>query len=308
MNSLPRCLAALSAALCLLLSVPAHADLKVVASLPDLAALAKEVGGEHVRVTSLALSTQDPHFVDAKPNLALELNRADMLIAIGLELEVGWLPTLQNGARNPRILINSPGFLDVSQFVHKLEVPTTPTDRSNGDVHPGGNPHFLYDPRSGLAVAKGIADRMIALDAKNADAYRANLAKFTDDMQKSMATWQKRLAGLKGQPVIAYHRTTAYLSDWLGFDVFAYLEPKPGIPPTPAHVVEVLGQARQRKARMLLQEEYYPATTSKLVSQKIPTPLVILPGGTNFRAGETYLHHIEDVVTRLENGLNGKGT
>ena len=303
-----RLLTALCAALCLLLSSSARADLKVVASLPDLAAIAQAVGGEHVRVTSLALSTQDPHFVDAKPNLALELSRADLLVAIGLELEVGWLPTLQNGARNPRILSNSPGFLDVSQFVHKLEVPATPMDRSNGDVHPGGNPHFLYDPRAGLAVAKGITERMVALDGKNAEAYRANLAKFTDALQKSMSTWQQRLAGLKGQPVVAYHRTTAYLSDWLGLDVFAYLEPKPGIPPTPAHVVEVLNQARQRKARLLLQEEYYPSTTSKLVSQKIPTPLVILPGGTNFRGGETYVHHIEDVVTRLENGLQGKGT
>ncbi|WP_434380771.1 metal ABC transporter substrate-binding protein [Melittangium boletus] len=307
MNPL-RSLAALSAALCVLLSLPARADLRVVATLPDLAALAKAVGGDHVQVTALALSTQDPHFVDAKPNLALELNRADMLLAIGLELEVGWLPTLQNGARNPRILINGAGYLDVSQFVQKLEVPAVPMDRSNGDVHPGGNPHFLYDPRAGLAVAKGIAERMITLDAKNADAYRANLARFTDEMQKAMGGWQKRLEGLKGQPVIAYHRTTAYLSNWLGFEVFAYLEPKPGIPPTPAHVVEVLAQGRQRKARLLLQEEYYPSTTSKLVSQKIPTPLVLMPGGTNFRAGETYLQHIEDVVKRLEKGLQGKGT
>jgi zinc/manganese transport system substrate-binding protein len=303
-----RFLAALSAALCCLLSFPAHADLKVVASLPDLAALAKAVGGEHVQVTSLALSTQDPHFVDAKPNLALDLNRADLLLSVGLELEIGWLPTLQNGARNPRILSNGPGFLDVSQFVNKREVPVTPTDRSNGDVHPGGNPHYLYDPNMGLAVAKGIAERMISLDAKNAEAYRANLAKFTDELQKAIPGWEKRLAGLKGAPVAAYHRTTAYLSAWLGFDTFAYLEPKPGIPPTPAHVAEVLAQSRQRKARMLLREEYYPASISKLVADKIPAPLVVLPGGTNFRGGQTYLQHIEDMVTRLETGLQGKGT
>ncbi|HEX8538653.1 MAG TPA: metal ABC transporter substrate-binding protein, partial [Cystobacter sp.] len=190
-----RFLAALSAALCCLLSLPAHADLKVVASLPDLAALAKAVGGEHVQVTALALSTQDPHFVDAKPNLALELNRADLLLAIGLELEVGWLPTLQNGARNQRILPSGPGFLDVSQFVNKREVPQTPTDRSNGDVHPGGNPHYLYDPNMGLVVAQGIAEKMIALDAKNAQAYRANLAKFTDELKKAIPGWQQRLAG-----------------------------------------------------------------------------------------------------------------
>ncbi|MET0401838.1 MAG: metal ABC transporter substrate-binding protein [Cystobacter sp.] len=303
-----RALAALSAALCSLLSLPAHADLKVVASLPDLAALAKAVGGEHVQVTSLALPTQDPHFVDARPNLALELNRADVLIAIGLDLEIGWLPTLQNGARNPRILSNSPGFLDVSQFVHKLEVPATPTDRSNGDVHPGGNPHYLYNPTIGLAVAKGIADRLVSLDAKNADAYRANLAKFTEDLNKALPGWEKRLAALKGAPVIAYHRTTAYLAAWLGFDTIAYLEPKPGIPPTPSHVAQVLAQGRQRKARMVLREDYYPASTSKLVADKIPAPLVVLPGGTHFREGQTYLQRLEDLVTRLEKGLKGQGS
>ncbi|EPX55400.1 Zinc ABC transporter, periplasmic-binding protein ZnuA [Cystobacter fuscus DSM 2262] len=304
-----RFLAALSAALCCLLSLPARADLKVVATLPDLAALAKAVGGEHVQVTAMALSTQDPHFVDARPNLALELNRADLLLSIGLELEIGWLPTLQNGARNQRILSSGPGFLDVSQFVtSKREVPQTPTDRSNGDVHPGGNPHYLYDPNIGLVVAQGIAEKMIALDAKNAEAYRANLAKFTDELKKAIPGWQQRLAGLKGTPIVAYHRTTAYLSAWLGFDTIAYLEPKPGIPPTPAHVAQVLAQARQRKARMVLREEYYPASTSKLVADKIPAPLVVLPGGTNFRGGETYPQHIEDVVTRLEKGLKGQGS
>lgn len=306
--NLSRFLAALSAALCLVLSGPAHADLKVVATLPDLAALAKAVGGEHVQVTALALSTQDPHFVDARPNLALDLNRADLLLAVGLELEIGWLPTLQNGARNPRILINSPGYLDVSQFVNKLEVPVTPMDRSNGDVHPGGNPHYLYNPTIGLAVARGITERMATLDGKNAAAYRANLAKFTEEMNKAMPGWEKRLAALKGVPVVAYHRTTAYLAAWAGFDTVAYLEPKPGIPPTPAHMAEVLTLARHREARMVLREEYYPASISKLVADKIPAPLVVMPGGTNFRGGQTYLQHIEDIVTRLENGLKGKGT
>lgn len=301
-------LAALSAALCVLLAFPAHADLKVVTTVPDLAAIAKAVGGDHVQVTSLSVPTQDPHFVDAKPNLALDLNRADLLLAIGMQLEIGWLPTLQNGARNARIIAGGPGYVEVSQFVHTLEAPATPVDRSQGDVHPGGNPHFLYDPRAGIAVAKGIADKMSALDAKNADAYRANLAKFTDELQKAMPGWQQRLAGMKGAPIVAYHKTTAYLSDWLGFDTIAYLEPKPGIPPNPAHVAQVLGVARQKKARMILQEDYYPSSTGTQLSKLIPAPLVVLPGGTDFRTGKTYLQHIEDIVTRLENGLKGKGT
>lgn len=306
--SLFRFLAAPLAALCCLASSAAHADLKVVATLPDLAAIAKAVGGEHVQVASLAVPTQDPHFVDAKPSLALDLNRADLLIAIGLDLEIGWLPTLQNSARNPRILTNSPGYLDASQFIQKLEAPTVAVDRSQGDVHPGGNPHFLYDPRAGLQVAKGIAERMSSLDAKNAEAYRANLAKFTAEVQAAMPGWQQRLAGLKGAPLIAYHKTTAYLADWLGFDTIAFLEPKPGIPPNPAHVAEVLAQARQKKVRMVLQEEYYPPSTAQLVANKIPAPLVILPGGTDFRGGQTYTQHIEDLVKHLEDGLKNKGT
>ncbi|MCY1076931.1 metal ABC transporter substrate-binding protein [Archangium lansingense] len=299
---------ALNAVLLGLLSLPARADLKVVTTLPDLAALAKAVGGEHVQVTALSLPTQDPHFVDARPSLALDVNRADLLIAIGLELEVGWLPALQNGARNTRILAGSPGYLEAAQFVRTLEVPATRVDRSQGDVHAGGNPHFLYDPRAAAAVAKGIAERMASLDQKHAADYRANLAKFTAELEKARTGWEQRLAGLKGAPVVAYHRTTAYLSDWLGFETIAYLEPKPGIPPNPAHVAQVLGQARQRKARFILQEDYYPTTTSKLVASKIPAPLVLFTSGTDFRGGQTYIQHLEDLVTKLENGLKGQGS
>lgn len=307
--SLFRFLLALNAVLLGLLSLPAHADLKVVATVPDLAALARAVGGEHVKVTSLALPTQDPHFVDARPSLALEVNRADLLLAIGLELEVGWLPALQNGARNPRILTGSPGYLEAAAFVRPLlEVPTTRVDRSQGDVHSGGNPHFLYDPRAALTVARGISERLASLDPKHAEDYRANLEKFSAELEKARAGWEQRLAGLKGAPVVAYHRTTAYLADWLGFETIAHLEPKPGIPPNPAHVAQVLGQARQRKARFLLQEDYYPTNASKLVAGKVPAPLVVFPSGTDFRGGQTYLQHMEDLVMRLAKGLEGKGT
>ncbi|QSQ27418.1 zinc ABC transporter substrate-binding protein [Pyxidicoccus parkwayensis] len=302
-----RLLAALCAALSFFAAAPARADLNVVTTVPDLAALTKAVGGEHVQVQSLALSSQDPHFVDAKPNLALALNRADLLIAVGLDLEIGWLPTLQQGARNPKILVNNPGFLNASQFARILEIPQGKVDRSLGDVHPGGNPHYLYDPREALAVARGITDRLAQLDPKNAAAYKANLAKFTDELEKARAGWEQRLAGMKGAPVIAYHKTTAYLADWLGFDSIAFLEPKPGIPPNPSHVASVLAQARQQKARMVLIESYYPDTTAKLVASKIPAPLVIIHGGTDFRAGETYIQHIDELVGRLEKALAGKG-
>jgi zinc/manganese transport system substrate-binding protein len=302
-----RLFAALSTTLLCLLGLPAHATLQVVTTVPDLAALAQAVGGKHVHVTSLSLPTQDPHFVDARPSLALTLNRADLLIAVGLELEVGWLPTLQNNARNARILPGNPGFLDASQFVNRLDVPTGKVDRSHGDVHSGGNPHFLYDPRAGLAVARGITERLTSLDPDHTQDYEANLAMLTAELEKARAGWEQRLAGLKGQPVIAFHKTTAYLSDWLGFQTVAYLEPKPGIPPNPAHVAKVLGQSRQKKVRLVLQEEYYPDTTSRLVAEKVPAGLVILPGGTDFRRGETYLQRLEKLVKSLEQGLKVQG-
>jgi zinc/manganese transport system substrate-binding protein len=307
MNAL-RTLAALCAALLCTVALPARADLNVVTTTSDLAALAKAVGGERVQVTALAQSTQDPHFVDAKPNLALALNRADLLIAVGLELEIGWLPTLQIGARNAKIQSGNPGFLDASQFVKLLEIPTTQVDRSQGDVHPGGNPHYLYDPRAAMAVARGISARMAELDPKNAATYKANTEKFAAELEQARAGWEKRLAGLKGAPVIAYHRTTAYLADWLGFTPIAFLEPKPGIPPNPSHVAKVLATGRQSKARLVLQEEYYPSTTSKLVASKVPAALVVIPGGTNFRGNQTYVQRMEELVSRLEKGLAGQGS
>ncbi|CAM4305257.1 metal ABC transporter substrate-binding protein [Corallococcus exiguus] len=302
-----RLFAALCAAVVSLTAVPARADLKVVATLPDLAALAKTVGGDKVDVIALALPTQDPHFVDAKPNLALALNRADLLIAAGLDLEIGWLPTLQMGARNNRILTGNAGYLDASRFVSLQEIPAGQVDRSQGDVHPGGNPHYLYDPRQALKVAAAIEARMSQLDEKNAATYKANLAKFTQELQAAQTGWEKRLAGFKGVPVIAYHRTTAYLQDWLGFKTIAFLEPKPGIPPNPSHVAQVLAQGKANKVKLVLKEDYYPDNIAKLVASKIPAALVTLPGGTDFRSSQTYVQRLELMVGRLEQGLAGKG-
>ncbi|WP_338866983.1 metal ABC transporter substrate-binding protein [Myxococcus stipitatus] len=303
-----RFVAALCAALSMLIAVPARAAINVVTTLPDLAALTKAVGGDLVQVQSMALGSQDPHRVDAKPSLALALRNADLLISVGLDLEIGWLPNLQTGSRNPRIQVGNPGFLDASRFVRLLEVPTTKVDRSEGDVHPGGNPHYLYDPRQGAAVAQGIAERLAQLDSKNAATYRANATRFVAELDAARVGWEKRLVGLKGVPVIAFHRTTPYLADWLGFEPIAFLEPKPGIPPNPSHVAQVLVQARQRKARMVLIESYYNDREAKMVANMIPAQVVVLHGGTDFRAGETYIQHINEMVGSLEKVFTaGKG-
>jgi zinc/manganese transport system substrate-binding protein len=282
------------------LSAPfAHAEVKVVASVPDLAALTKEVGGPNVSVKTLSLPTQDPHFVDAKPSLALELNRADLLVLVGLDLEIGWLPTLVVGARNAKIQPGTPGYLDCSQFVHRLDVPAASVDRSHGDIHPGGNPHYLYDPRAAAAVAQGIAARLGEIDPAHRAAYDANRDALLARLAAARTRWEKRMAPYRGAPIVAYHKTWSYVADWLGLDQVGFLEPKPGIPPNPQHVASLLGLARSRKVRLVVQESYYPDAASKLVSEKIPAPLVLVHGGSNFAAGESYEQHIDGMVEAL---------
>jgi zinc/manganese transport system substrate-binding protein len=288
--------------LALLLAWPARAraELKVVATVPGLAAIAKEIAGPNAQVKSLTRSSQDPHFVDARPSLALDLNRADLLLAVGLELEVGWLPTLVSGARNSKILHGNPGYLDTSQFVTLQEVHTQPVSRSMGDIHPGGNPHFLTDPRAAAEVARGIAARLGQLDPGHQSAYQAGLTAFLGKLDGARAGWEKRLAHLRGMPIIEYHRTGPYLAAWLGLIEVGYLEPKPGIPPNPSHVAQLLALARQRGVRALIQEEYYPDSTSRLVTAQIPAQLVRVPGGPDYQAGQSYLDYIERVVSLLE--------
>lgn len=285
----------------------ARAELNIVATVPALAAIAREIAGAHAQVKSLTRASQDPHFVDARPSLALDLNRADLLLAIGLELEAGWLPTLVTGARNAKVQPGGSGYLEVSQFVTLQDVYAAPVSRSMGDIHPGGNPHFLADPRAGEAVARGVALRLAKLDAAHAPDYTANLATFVTRLAAARTGWERRLAPLKGTPIFEYHRTLGYLAAWLGLVEVGFLEPKPGIPPNPSHVAHLLVLGRTRKVRALVQEEYYPQATSRLVAQQIPTALVRVPGGPDYQGGQSYLDYIERMVVAIEQGLRGGG-
>ena len=298
-----RYIAGLLVLLAALVPGSARADLDVVATVTDLAAIAKEVGGKHATVTALSLPTQDPHWVDAKPSLTLQVNKADLLVAVGLDLEVGWLPVLQTGARNAKVQRGGRGFLECSQFVRPLEVPTGPVDRSMGDIHPGGNPHYLYDPRNAAACAKGIAAKMAALDPAHAAAYQANAERFAQQLETRRATWEKRMRSHRGDAVITYHRSWVYLTTWLGLNTVEYLEPKPGISPSPRHVVEVIRTGKQRGVDVLLQESYYPSKTGKLVAGKIGAKLVQLPGGTDFASGKSYLEHMDALVSQIASAL-----
>ena len=297
----------LLAALAVVLGLPARAAVQVAATTADLAAITAAVGGSHVQVTALSLPTQDPHWVDARPNLALTLSKADLLVVVGLEMEVGWLPTLQTGSRNRKIQTGALGYLDCSQFVRLLQVPTQRVDRSMGDIHPGGNPHYTWDPRAVAAVARGIAARLGAIDPPHAADYTAGAARFTAAVDAARAGWEARLAPLRGQQVVGFHMSWPYLADWLGFTMLTHIEPRPGIPPTPSHVAEVLRMMRAAGAKVILMEEYHSNAATDQVASRTGAHILRLPGGTRFQQGQTYLQFMEGVVAQLESELRRAG-
>ena len=224
---------------------PALAALHVVTTTEGLAALAREVAGSRASVESLSRGVQDPHFVDANPILALKLRGADLLVDVGLELEIGWLPPLVTQSRNPDIQPGRKRRLTAASAVQVLDVPTGPVDRSQGDLHPAGNPHFLTDPRQVARVAAAIAEKLGALDPAGKGAYRARLADFEKRLQAASARWQAQLAPYRGRKIFAKHRTLTYFADWSGLAIDGYLEPKPGIEPPPSHLAELVQLAEQ---------------------------------------------------------------
>jgi zinc/manganese transport system substrate-binding protein len=279
----------------------AHAEVNVVATVPSLAAITKEIGGNKVKVTALSLPSQDPHFVDAKPSLVLKLNKAQLLVAVGLDLEVGWLPSLQTQARNAKIQAGGSGFLDCSTAVDVLDAGAA--DRSQGDVHPAGNPHYLYDPRQAAKCAKAIGDKLAAIDPDNAKYYKTQTAAFVKGLAAARARWEKKMKEHRGAAVITYHKSMTYLVDWLGLAVVATLEPKPGIAPTARHVAAVLKLAKQKEAKVVLQESYYPDKTGALCAKKLGGAVVKLRGGADVTKGQTYADHLDELVDELAEAL-----
>ena len=282
----------------------AAADLKVVTTHADLAAITLAIGGDRVEVVNLCEPTQDPHFVDARPDLMLELNQADLLILVGLQLEVGWLPNLITGARNPDILPGTDGYLDTSTLVERKDVPIGDIDRSEGDIHPGGNPHFTRHPESGLYIAKGISMRLALLDPDNASTYRRNYAVFEKELTEAIQGWDEKIAPFAGVPVVGYHESWIYFTDWLDLHMIGFVEPKPGIPPDPEHVAGLLERMRSHEVKIILQEEYYPDTTSQLLAEKSGATLIIVDGGVHLDDGDTYISSIDKTIDNLVTALS----
>jgi len=265
----------------LFLAPAAQARLEIVATTPDLSSIASEIAGSHGSVTTLAKPTEDPHFVDAKPSFIVKLNRADAVIEGGAELEIGWLPALLDQSRNPRLAPGAPGRISCAQGISLLQIPAT-LDRSRGDIHAAGNPHFMTDPHNAKIVAEYIASAFCQLDPKSCDSYRANLGKFTAELESKSAEWEKVLAPFKGQRIVAYHDTWPYFARRFGLNIDLFLEPKPGIPPTPVHLADVVSRMKADHINVILVEPYQNRKTAEAVAADTGAPVVDVaqfPGG-----------------------------
>ncbi|HLP75857.1 MAG TPA: metal ABC transporter substrate-binding protein [Candidatus Paceibacterota bacterium] len=265
----------------------AEAKLNVVVTTPDIASIAKEVGGDKVEITTLARPAEDPHFVDAKPSFIVKLAHADALIQGGAELEIGWLPPLLAGARNPKLEAGSPGDIHCNRGIRMLEVPAT-LDRSQGDIHPAGNPHFLVDPENAKAVAHTIAEAFSKLDSADSGTFRANEEKFVARLAGKIAGWQKALAPYKGRSLVAYHNSWPYFAQRFGLKSEIFLEPKPGIPPSPAHLADVIMKMKQEKAHVIIVDPYLNRKTAETVARSTGATVVDVsqfPGGVKGTEG-----------------------
>src|SRR5712671_1955964 len=286
---------------------PALAKLNVVATTPDFGSIAKEIGGDHIDLATLAKPTEDPHFVDAKPSFIVKLNHADVLIEGGAELEIGWLPALLDQSRNPRLAPGGPGHVACAQGVQLQEVPST-LDRSRGDIHAAGNPHYLVDPVNAKIVAQHIADAFCAQDDKDCAAYRANLKKFNDSIDAKLAEWERILAPFKGQQIVAYHNSWLYFGNRFGLKIDLFLEPKPGVPPTPTHLAEVITKMKQDKVHVIIVDPYLNRRTAETVAAKTDATVVDVtqfPGGIKgTEAG--YLPLMDYLVNAISRALAAK--
>jgi len=296
--------------LCLLFTIGwasvAHAKLNVVATTSDLGAIAREIGKDKVEVTSLAKPTEDPHFVDAKPSFIVKLNKADLLIEGGLQLEIGWLPNLVVGARNQKILAGEKGYLVASAEVPIIEVPTT-ADRAMGDVHPMGNPHFMLDPLNGKIVAMHICDRLCLIDVVNCNYYKDNLKDFTKRLDQKLSEWKKALEPFRGTKIVTYHKTFPYFANRFNLNVVGALEPKPGIPPSPTHINSLIPMMKNEGVKLILIEPFRERKTPEFAASQTGAKIVVFPimAGSQKETGD-YLSLFDYTINQIVSALKTK--
>jgi zinc/manganese transport system substrate-binding protein len=275
-------LAGIAAMALLLASAPvvppaAAADkMRIMTATTDLAAIAQEIGGDRVEVDSIARGYQDPHFVEAKPSFLLKLRKADLLVVVGLELEIGWLPPLIQQSGNPRIQVAAPGYFDSSRFAKILEIPTGQVTRAQGDVHPQGNPHYWLDPENGLRVAKGIQTKLTEMRPADAEYFAQRYASFEQRIKQADERWLEQMKPYAGRKIVTYHRSWPNFTEHFHLDVAGYVEPRPGIPPSPQHTVELMGMMKRENVKVILVEPYFDLKTPDAVARETGAKVVVL--------------------------------
>ena len=264
-------------------SASAQNKLTVIATTEDLASIGREVGGDHITMEALARGYQDPHFVEAKPSFILKLQKADLLVAVGRELEIGWLPPLIQQSRNAKIQPGAQGYLDASLGATILEVPTGTITRAMGDVHPQGNPHYWMDPENGKRIGKEIADKLSEIRPNDRAYFEQRLADFTSRLDVAEKRWLAQMAPYKGTKVVTYHRSFPNFSERFGLEIVGYVEPKPGIPPTPQHTLDLMNEMKRQNVKIVLVEPYFDLKTPNAIARDTGAQVLMMPpsvGGT----------------------------
>jgi zinc/manganese transport system substrate-binding protein len=255
----------------------ARATLNVITATEDLASIVKEVGGDKVTVESLAKGYQDPHFVEAKPSFVIKLHNADLLVVVGRELEIGWLPPLITQSRNAKIQPGGPNYLDASLNVRILDIPTGQVTRAMGDVHPQGNPHYWLEPGNGRKIAKTVQDKLSSMSAGDASYFAQRYADFDKRLADGEKRWQVAMAPYKGLKVVTYHRSWPNFAEYFGLDVVGYVEPKPGIPPSPSHQMAVTEEMKRQGVKIILVEPYFDLQTPNKMARDTDAKVLVMP-------------------------------
>jgi len=258
-------------------SAAAQGKLNVVATTEDLASIAREVGGDRATIDSIAKGYQDPHFVEAKPSFILKLQKADVLVVVGKELEIGWLPPLIQQSRNAKIQVGADGYLDASLHAQILEIPQGQITRAMGDVHPLGNPHYWLDPENGKLIAKDIAAKFSQLRPNDRAYFDQHLTDFSGRLDAALKRWQSQMAPFKGTKVVTYHRSFPNFAERFGLDVIGYVEPRPGIPPSPSHTLELIQEMKRQQIKVILMEPYFDQKTPNAIGSQTGAQVLVMP-------------------------------
>jgi len=283
---------------------PSAAQLKVVTSTTDLYDIAKAVGGSLITAAHIGEGYQDPHFIEAKPSFVLQLRNADVWAFVGLDLEIGWMSLLLDGARNPKIRLGGSGYVDASKAIPVLDVPQGNIDRSQGDVHPLGNPHYWLDPENGRRIARLFKATFSELDRAHEADYDRNEKAFEARLNAAEKEWQPLLAEIRGKPVIAYHTSWRYFAEYTGAKIVAFMEPKPGVPPSPSHVFEVIRDAKAAGAKVVIQEPFYERKMADLVARQLGGKVLIAPPSVGGVKGiDDYIQLMKYNITALAAAL-----